>query len=167
MKKYAILLALIMTGCGQEKAPINLDPVVLNGSFENDFKNWSGWATYGGVDMKGGFDSNVSHAGKYSFRIISEGLKYIPNGFGTFSQQLSVKPNTKYVVKYWVKSNIGMITVTTDPAWVHLGYSDGNARDWHECQYEFTSPVKDIELRFFQDRTCDLWIDDVTIEEVK
>ncbi len=163
--------------------------LVINGSFEDRLRDWgtgyyenrrnypvfwASWVDINGesqpVDVRGDLDSEIARTGQYSFRITSE-IEPGPHRYGTMSQRVTgLDPHAVYEIRFWAKT-MGATRATLRLV-TNLEWNDGfgiphGTYEWTEFIYEFnTEERNEIDLRFINDTSGIVWIDDVSMRRV-
>jgi hypothetical protein len=121
----------------------------------------------GGADVKFTNVTNAGHSNNTSVHVVNN-TAAASNVFGRMFQRIAVKPDTNYVISFYVKGTAqsGAFAYTTDEG-MHdqVSVSGLNTTSWKKI----TAAFKTGEDEFFKGFTfmfngkCDIYIDDVTI----
>ncbi|MBD1382274.1 beta-galactosidase [Metabacillus arenae] len=122
----------------------------------------------GGVKADAKLDRTAAHNGKASMHITNTTAKR-PNVYLSISQRVSVKPNTTYQFRAWVKGkNVKDVWFPGGPDWKLRHFFPKGTYDWTEVTYEYTTGDNetDFDLRILSENVIDgLWIDDIIMTE--
>ncbi len=148
---------------------------IVNGGFEewgsgNSPASWT-WGVSGGAAASLARDEEVRHGGRYSVRLSSQS-EYGAHVYGGLSQRIGgLKPRTRYCIRVWTKgASVGVCWLGGGVGWETRAIFPEGTFDWQvvECAFETGADETAWDFRLNVDSITEaLWIDDVTIEEVK
>lgn len=126
-----------------------------------------GWSKgiWGGADAAFRYDTQTFQEGSRSLKITNRTPKS-PNVYGTVWQRMTVKPNTEYTIRLWVKAE------NVNNAW--FGTFDSRKSipagtyDWQQITHTYKSGAAEtfMDLRILTENVTDaLYIDSISMEE--
>lgn len=179
-----ITVLLIIIGClvwSKQKQkdvlpPSNVIATVQNGGFEEQ-RVWESFVS--GKDLKIHIDQSekVAHTGKHSAILENHEAKKA-EVYGCLYQRINCKPNTAYVISCWFKCKdaakkgvlSGQVFLSADAKWDQRDYLPitQEVMDWTFHSFRATSlNVDHFTLVIVSENIATVWIDDVSIQEVK
>ncbi len=167
MSKYFISMGMvwifgIAAIVSAQAASINL---IKNSGFEN---GWKYWDKGGHAKMTWEISNSVAHSGKHSLHV--RNVSHLaPNIYGTISQKIKVKPDTKYVFSIWVKAeNAHHIWFGGGRGWRLRKYCPHGSWDWKKFSVTYKTKSNEHSFVFrinFDGYVGDAWVDDIVAEK--
>lgn len=169
-----ILVTGALTGAGvwflvtQEEARLGRN-FVQNESFENGTDAWT-VAESSGADSRWTLDTTDRHSGGAAFRFDYSGER-APDHSAVLSQRITrLRPGTAYAARFWAlveQAEPKPLFLTTDQQSANRTYIENRA-GWREYRLVFNTGDSDqIDLRFVIEAAGTVWIDDVSVYELK
>ncbi|MDF2939347.1 MAG: hypothetical protein K0Q90_4720, partial [Paenibacillaceae bacterium] len=114
-------------------------------------------------------DDTVSRSGSKSLKMVNRTPK-APNVYLRVWQNMTLKPNTTYTFKAWVKADslVGQNAwFPGGPGWLWRTKAPAGTYDWTEVSAVYTtdSTAASMEMMFVLENTGTIWIDDITVTE--
>lgn len=129
-----------------------------------------GWTPSGsgGVLATSELDTMVHYSGETSL-LLKNTSPYSANVYYNLSQSFTVKPNTNYQIKAWVKGDqVKNAWIGGGTGWTHRYALPEGTYDWQEVTYDFTTGNGESSFQFLilsENITDGLWIDDISFTE--
>ncbi len=140
--------------------------IVVNPGFEDGFK---GWRHGGKAKLTWNINDKIFHSGKKSLYVRNDS-KTAPNVFGTISQTLNVKPDTKYQFSLWIKAeNAKNIWFMGGRGWNIRKFCPNGTYDWKKISINYKTKKNENKFQFrinFDGKCKDVWIDDIDAKEL-
>jgi hypothetical protein len=152
----------------QEEARLRRN-LVRNGGFEKGTDSWG--AASRGAATHGATDTTDRHAGGSAYRFDHDGEK-AEDQWGSLSQRITrLRPRTSYAATFWAlveQAESRPLFLTVDQQWTDRTYVENVIAGWREYRLVFNTGDSDhIDLRFVIEAPGTVWIDDVSIHELK
>ncbi len=136
--------------------------LVVNGGFEEGMGSWK--EHLNGGQSSGRIDATRAHSGKASYHI-TNATPLTPQKYYRIFQNISVQPNTRYVIGVWCKGrSVGQCWFGGGPGWLFKNILPAGDYDWRWISTEYTTGPEErsFELMLLtESETGDLWLDDV------
>jgi len=125
----------------------------------------------GGADSQGTLDTTDRHSGAAAFRFDHSSPK-ADHLWGSLSQRITgLRPRTVYVATFWAlvsRAEPRPLFLTADLQWANRTYVENEIAGWREYRHVFNiGDSSSIDLRFVIEAPGTVWIDDVTLRELK
>ena len=147
-----------------------LEDRIRNGNVAEDLRRLP-YVISGGADSHGGLDTTDRHVGVAAFRFDHGGPK-ADHVWGSLSQRITgLRPRTFYAATFWAlvsRAEPKPLFLTADLQWANRTYVENEIAGWREYRLGFNTGDSDyIDLRFVIEAPGTVWIDDVTLRELK
>jgi len=170
-----IIAALLYSKQTQKELPVKGPPIeakILNGGFEEQ-KIWESFIALKGANIKIGQTDKEAHTGECS-AILENHEEKRPNVYGAIYQRIPCKPNTAYILSYWVKSKDvkgNPAFLTCDSKWndrTYIPHQVDGSMDWTQADCKFKTGAADFfNMVFVSEGVGTIWLDDIEIKEMK
>lgn len=152
----------------QEEARLRRN-LVRNGGFEKGTDSWGAGSR--GAATHGAPDTTDRHSGGSAYRFDHDGEK-AEDQWGSLSQRITrLRPRTSYAATFWAlveQAESRPLFLTADQQWTDRTYVENVIAGWREYRLVFNTGDSDhIDLRFVIEAPGTVWIDDVSIHELK
>jgi hypothetical protein len=130
----------------------------------------SDWNVYlsGDVEASAVLDRTVSRSGQASVRL-NNATPAGPQIYMNVYQTVSVKPNTTYEMKVWVKGeDVNNVGFTGDPGWGNRQSFPVGTYDWTEVTNSYTTKPGETQINLVilsENVVGNVWIDDISLTE--
>jgi Carbohydrate binding domain len=152
----------------QEEARLRRN-LVPNGGFETGTDFWGAGSR--GAATHGTLDTTDRHSGGAAYRFDHDGEK-AEDQWGSLSQRITrLRPRTSYAATFWAlveQAESRPLFLTADQQGTDRTYVENVIAGWREYRLVFNTGDSDhIDLRFVIEAPGTVWIDDVSIHELK
>lgn len=137
--------------------------------FPKDYVPQFSGGTRGAVSGEYGVDDTVSRSGSRSLKMVNRTPK-APNVYLRVWQTMTLKANTTYTFKAWVKAD-GLVGENAwfpgGPNWLWRTKVPAGTYDWTEVSATYTTDSKavSIDMMFVLENIGTIWIDDISVTE--
>jgi hypothetical protein len=152
----------------QEEARLRRN-LVRNGGFEQGTDFWGAGSR--GAATHGALDTTDRHSGGGAYRFDHDGEK-AEDQWGSLSQRITrLRPRASYAVTFWAlveQAEPRPLFLTADEQWTDRTYVENVIAGWREYRLVFNTRDSDhVSLQFVIEAPGTVWIDDVSITELK
>lgn len=139
--------------------------IITNGGFEN---GWEAWSKGGHADMTWDVTDKVVRSGKKALHVQNKS-KYAPNVYGTISQKIVVKPETKYQFSLWIKAEkASHMWFVGGAGWEIRKPLPAGTYGWRHIVAYYRTKKNERIFPFiinFDGQVENVWIDDISVDE--